>query len=194
MFSRKETSKTAVQLKCPACSGTMEPFEWRGIETDICGSCKGIWFDYGEMKAIEEADDLPNIDPVFEGEYEERCVKEAMADPDRHCPLHGLTLERYEWYFDSKIVMDSCPECHGIFLDAGELEGYVWHLEDVQRNPGTLTPAMKAELELKHDLRKAEVDAFISGVDWGLLEGVMTFVEKHFMGVGKDTNVPFKKN
>ncbi len=44
-------------IKCPACSQTMERFQYAfcsGIMLDRCPGCSGIWADEGELQAIAD--------------------------------------------------------------------------------------------------------------------------------------------
>lgn len=38
--------------KCPSCGRMLYKEEKKGITLDICGSCKGIWFDGGEFEEL----------------------------------------------------------------------------------------------------------------------------------------------
>ncbi len=37
----------------------------------------------------------------------------------RKCPVDGAMLEKLT---ANELIIDSCPECHGVWLDAGELK------------------------------------------------------------------------
>lgn len=168
MFFSKTEKQESQALACPGCSTKLDIFTWKGVEVDRCPRCYGIWFDYGEMKAIQESDSLENIDDAFPGVYQERPVEDSMEDPERHCPRDGSLLNRYEWYDDSSIVMDGCPLCKGIYLDAGELEGYVAYLKDLEENPGVMTEEMRKDLQRKHAERIREVSQWADqAMDWG---------------------------
>ncbi len=39
-------------LECPACSQLMERFEREGAILDQCKSCRGVWFDMGEIARV----------------------------------------------------------------------------------------------------------------------------------------------
>lgn len=40
-------------------------------------------------------------------------------EPERKCPADGVVLEKS---VSGEIILDRCPSCHGVWLDAGELE------------------------------------------------------------------------
>ncbi|HZE13938.1 MAG TPA: zf-TFIIB domain-containing protein, partial [Chthoniobacterales bacterium] len=51
----------------------------------------------------------------------------------------------------SGVVIDSCPDCHGVWLDRGEFDSIV----DFLRDDATNATAKEIGQELREDLRKA---------------------------------------
>ncbi len=39
-------------LKCPACDRVMERRQHHGLNLDVCGNCKGVWFDHAELRSV----------------------------------------------------------------------------------------------------------------------------------------------
>lgn len=39
-------------LTCPKCRGEMRTYERNGIHLEQCGSCRGIFLDFGELEAL----------------------------------------------------------------------------------------------------------------------------------------------
>jgi Zn-finger nucleic acid-binding protein len=37
---------------CPTCKNPMIVVEYQQIELDYCGSCRGVWFDNGELELL----------------------------------------------------------------------------------------------------------------------------------------------
>jgi Zn-finger nucleic acid-binding protein len=145
-------------LNCPVCKNPLSQFRFHHEEVDICRRGCGIWFDTGELTKVEESDTLENIDKAFDGVYEKKDLKQSLKkDPVRHCPRDNAELQRYEWNVGSAIVLDGCSECQGIWMDAGELEGYSQYIKNFRQHPPELTP----ELRAKMDQVKAKVEA-----DW----------------------------
>ena len=60
--------------------------------------------------------DKPTCDPC-RSELELALV--AARETKRHCPADGVTLTKE---IAHGIVIDRCPQCRGVWLDAGELE------------------------------------------------------------------------
>jgi Zn-finger nucleic acid-binding protein len=42
-------------LECPACARPMRTESHAGLRLDVCGGCRGVWFDHHELRAIWEA-------------------------------------------------------------------------------------------------------------------------------------------
>lgn len=39
-------------MQCPVCSTPLQPREREGIEIDVCGRCRGVWLDRGELDRL----------------------------------------------------------------------------------------------------------------------------------------------
>lgn len=157
-------------LSCPDCRCMMREFEWHGTVVDICPQCHGIWLDEGEVAAIEASDTLENIDRAFVGTFQKKTLAEGFASPARNCPRDTAPLEAQEWNWELNLVIDFCPVCHGIWLDAGELEGYVGFMKDLQANPAQITEAQRREMETLRDESIREIEEYVGSVDWGHLD------------------------
>ena len=44
--------KRKSEISCPVCDRTMERREHDGLALDVCGRCKGVWFDHAELKRV----------------------------------------------------------------------------------------------------------------------------------------------
>jgi len=47
-----EPPAEAAGLVCPKCRGAMRTYERNGIHLEQCGSCRGIFLDFGELEAL----------------------------------------------------------------------------------------------------------------------------------------------
>lgn len=160
-------------LKCPVCDGRpLDHFTWKGTMVDVCRSCHGIWFDFGEMKQIADSDTLAAIDRAFQGEYAESSVESLEQ---KACPVDGTPLERHEWGEDSRIVMDYCTLCSGTWLDAGELEGYTQLLKKLEQEPEQLD-AILAEVNQERLETREEIREWVDNIDIGYFTPVFRLV------------------
>ncbi|MEL6923752.1 MAG: zf-TFIIB domain-containing protein [Bacteroidota bacterium] len=106
---------------CPRCEVALQLqyINERGgnIEVDQCPDCQGIWFDKGELDALEKVVEpvlvefrkIPNEYDQLTGLWCPNCQPQQMMDKHRH--------ER-----DEQVIIDQCPQCEGVWLDSGELE------------------------------------------------------------------------
>jgi Zn-finger nucleic acid-binding protein len=39
-------------MKCPRCDGLLDSRERQGVTVDVCGRCRGIWLDRGELEKL----------------------------------------------------------------------------------------------------------------------------------------------
>jgi len=44
-------------MECPACQDKLEPINCKDIAVDECISCKGRWFDRGELRRAKDKED-----------------------------------------------------------------------------------------------------------------------------------------
>ncbi|MBE0566243.1 MAG: zf-TFIIB domain-containing protein [Krumholzibacteria bacterium] len=107
-------------MKCPACGHGMTETAVRGINVDVCkGGCGGLWFDWFELKKVDEehesvGGDLLHAarDPHVQVDYAAR----------RDCPrCDGIVMMRHFASVKREIEVDECARCGGFFLDHGEL-------------------------------------------------------------------------
>jgi Zn-finger nucleic acid-binding protein len=150
-------SQPKAPRQCPVCHSALKPFRFHDIETDVCEKGCGVWFDEGEMKRVEESDTLANIDHAFPGQYIQQKTKPAPAasGQERQCPVHHTPMLAFEWNVGSGIVLDKCEACHGVWMDAGELEGYCQYLKNFYKHPPELTPAIREKMDkVRHQFEK----------------------------------------
>lgn len=181
-------------LTCPQCFKALVPKIHQNIELDVCqDGCHGIWFDYGELFLLTQSDDFATLDATFEGTYEKKPVKDSLeGDALRRCPKDSVEMERFEWNVGSGIVMDSCPQCQGIWLDAGEMEGVAAFVQRFQRKPAEVPEelqekaahihqtAMKTETTLNQEISRQ-----IIRENPGVLDDVLRWLLKTVMPVSK---------
>jgi len=103
-------------MKCPACKNPLREKGAGGMALDVCyGGCGGIWFDATELGRVSAraAATLHTIWNVPVGSVKQ-------TEP-RLCPRCPEQILDRKWFSDSqKVEIDQCPNCAGVWLDAGE--------------------------------------------------------------------------
>jgi len=116
-------------MNCPDCEGTLKTIDCKGIKIDECSSCKGHWFDRGELRLAKdkEDDDIRwlDFDPFGKDANSLSVESEGKACPKCSKNMKSLT------YRKSKIIIDKCTDCEGVWLDNGEFEKIVEFLNEI---------------------------------------------------------------
>jgi uncharacterized protein len=108
-------------VSCPACGHALSTRTAGAVTVDVCdGGCGGIWFDHWELQKLDE-----QSESAGEALLDVRRDPGVVVDPAEryHCPkcTDDVVLMRHFWSVKRAVTIDECPECGGIFLDAGEL-------------------------------------------------------------------------
>src|SRR5713101_7705488 len=116
-------------MKCPDCQSSLRQTDYRDIAIDECPECKGRWFDRDELRKAKDRtdDDLRWLD--FDPFGEEARPFELRSER-RQCPKCMVAMGSIS-YETSGVVIDKCGNCHGIWLNHGEFEKIVEHLEQI---------------------------------------------------------------
>lgn len=112
-------------MQCPSCSTTLTTIDYEGIKIETCPGCEGEWLDAGELGHIARAREVR-----FDEEERRAIAAACKITPvvlehhgrDRTCPRCGGRTDAINYGGDTGIIIDKCPACVGIWLDAGELE------------------------------------------------------------------------
>ncbi len=109
-------------MKCPACGHEMTEMKVHDIDVDACqGGCGGLWFDWLELKKVDEEHEAAGAD-LLDVKRDETIVVDGFAP--RECPrCDGIIMTRHYTSVKREIEIDECAKCGGYFLDYGELNG-----------------------------------------------------------------------
>lgn len=83
----------------------------KNVEVDWCPECGGVWFDAGEIELLLGCE--KPIPSLF------REAPETHGEESLPCPRCRGKLVKVGL---GSTVLDHCPENHGVWFDAGELE------------------------------------------------------------------------
>jgi hypothetical protein len=111
---------TTPALGCPRCSTPLTPLRIGGVTTDICEHCGGVWLDRLELPRFEQAGSVFGDALVAHlSQFPAALVDHSLR---LACPHHASTVMIRRAYSRSiPVQIDECPQCGGIWLDAGEL-------------------------------------------------------------------------
>jgi Zn-finger nucleic acid-binding protein len=111
---------------CPACKSEMIVVEHSQIELDYCTSCRGVWFDAGELELLVELAGLEGIEPLL---ADLAGLAEASSkEKKRRCPICTRKMRKVLIGQEPEILLDICRQGDGLWFDGGELNQLVGQL------------------------------------------------------------------
>ena len=101
-------------IECPRCWVEMKKEEVEvlgpNVIIDVCPNCQGIWFDDNELKKVLGDRKLANYLTKHIG---------TQSKSKLVCPRCGGLMDLE---YAQEVEIDVCLDCHGAWLDYGELE------------------------------------------------------------------------
>ena len=144
-------------MKCPKCSNDLVHEIYEGIEIDRCTECSGTWLD---------EDELPKILESREEKFDEKLIEETFTlafagvphDENRsieRCPKCNKAMKAINYNYSSGIIIDRCPDDHGVWLDANELDSIQAYFE---KNQDDFEKNKEAWMELAESSKSSQFD------------------------------------
>jgi len=106
-------------MVCPVCKYDMVVVEYHNIELDYCNSCKGVWFDSGELELLLKSQGLEEPKAFFDGIPNSQ--EAASSEKKRNCPICGHKMKKTAIGGQPEIFIDICRDKHGLWFDGGEV-------------------------------------------------------------------------
>ena len=135
-------------MECPVDGTKLEMNTVNAIKIEECPQCRGLWFEGGGLsKAKDESDpDLIWLDFDLWSDHES-----FSADwSSRKCPQCGKNMAAIA-YAGTSVMVDYCPDGHGVWLGNGEFQGIIKALEaevSSKNVSGYAASSLKQALEL----------------------------------------------
>jgi len=105
-------------MDCPKCCKPMETVEFgTDIKVMRCTGCSGLFCKWQTLQQLRDewlADTVLDKGSAVMGAKHNEIL-------DIACPECGTTMDRVKDPQQKHITLDSCANCDGVFLDAGEL-------------------------------------------------------------------------
>lgn len=100
--------------------------EYHSIELDYCNSCRGVWFDSGELELLLKSQGLGETKSFFDGILKSQ--EAVSSEKKRACPICGHKMKKTAIGGQPQILIDVCPDKHGLWFDGGEAAQLIKHL------------------------------------------------------------------
>lgn len=114
-------------MLCPKCKKSFNSAILNNVDVNYCSNCLGLWFDRDELDWAKDAKDdgLRWLDiDLWKDEKKFRIVYGIRLCPVCRVPLYEV------YYGDSRIIVDVCNLCHGIWLDRAEFKKVIGWLKE----------------------------------------------------------------
>lgn len=114
-------------MLCPSCKKQLDKAIFYRVEVDYCPKCLGLWFEENELRLAKDTADR-NLN-WLDIELWKETEKFKISRERKLCPACRLPLYEIR-YGSSKIVVDLCNVCRGIWLDRGEFKKIIEYLKE----------------------------------------------------------------
>lgn len=132
-------------MNCPDCQVEMNRSDYEGVPVDICPKCEGVWLDRKEIGQIVEKKEEKFTAEERIGAFaqlpQQEKVERVIA-----CPKCGQDMRKFNYAISSGVILDRCPQKHGIWLDKAELERIQIVMEEYDRTYQVARQESKREI------------------------------------------------
>jgi uncharacterized protein len=104
---------------CPVCKKDMFVVEYKQVELDYCHSCKGVWFDAGELDLLLEAAGLKHVRQTLGDVL--RLPEALTSERKRRCPICNINMKKVKIGGETGVMIDACIRHDGLWFDGGEV-------------------------------------------------------------------------
>jgi Zn-finger nucleic acid-binding protein len=112
-------------MDCPRGHGPLTVEHHARIEVDRCPECNGRWLDANELDQLEST--------AASEDARKGMIEYSKRESDINCPRCGKRMTAFN-YRANNLELDSCPDEHGYWLDAGETDRVVDLIEQRVRD------------------------------------------------------------
>jgi Zn-finger nucleic acid-binding protein len=119
---------------CPVCKRGMIVIEYQNIELDYCTSCRGVWFDSGELELILKLHGLEEVKMFLDNIFDS--PEAISSEKKRKCPICGHKMKKAAIGEEPQILIDVCGREHGLWFDGGEVAQLIRYTSGEQTTKG----------------------------------------------------------
>ncbi len=117
-------------MTCPRCAAELKSATARGVRYRRCPDCGGSWFPSDKLRVLKDKAARGDYRWIEIDLWKDREKFRAGKQEKLICPKDKQTLTTVR-YGDSKVRVDICPSCQGVWLDAKEYAKITRYLEHV---------------------------------------------------------------
>lgn len=108
-------------ILCPACRADLRFADLAGVQVAACPDCRGLLIQQSQFASLIE-----NLRANHDGETPmPKPMDPAELRVQRICTVCETRMETHPYAGPGNSIIDTCPQCHLIWFDAGELNKLV---------------------------------------------------------------------
>lgn len=123
-------------MRCLNGCGEMSVTLYEGVQIDICKDCAGVWLDDSELATIVHTQERTWPPAVVQRVLElvgGMGIPDSEFENERSCPRCPESLQPVNYQGNSGVIVNTCPDRHGVWLDRGELAKIQIFMENWQK-------------------------------------------------------------
>ncbi len=104
-------------MECPECHAPFSHVDYHGVSIQECPQCAGIWFEKNQLRDYisQYFIDHPDL-PAAKLEYHKLIIgEENLPHGTKTCPRCHCLMTLINYGYDSNILVNKCPKCHGLW-------------------------------------------------------------------------------
>lgn len=107
---------------CPRCDKPLSAGVYEGLRLDTCQACGGVWIDAYELSALMQRSpaQLKQLEQTL-GQTKVNLDAVLGTRNVLMCPLCYVPMIDRQYTYGSGVRINTCGECRGVWVDAGEL-------------------------------------------------------------------------
>jgi uncharacterized protein len=113
---------------CPVCKKDMFVVEYKQIELDYCQSCKGVWFDAGELELLLEVGGVKNTRQSLGDVL--HLPETQTSEKKRRCPICARNMKKVKIGGETGVMIDACERNDGLWFDGGEVAALIQVIDE----------------------------------------------------------------
>jgi Zn-finger nucleic acid-binding protein len=171
--SQKVTKKTNGEKLCPRHHIKLETLVYESEHIDCCRKCGGVWLDDNELGKLTvsrlESFKATDHQDIAADESTTKVSPEIDLFVSLNCASCRMPMTRFNYGYNSGVVIDKCVHGHGIWLDAQELDRIQIFIE---RWEGASSVVKQKYAGVLAAARKTAESSFDTAVETGKKRGI----------------------
>ncbi len=119
------------ELNCPSCNSKLNLYKIFGIKFEGCPECQGLFLDQNELRLLKDKTERSSWGNLRWMDDEVESIDKTTFIPSKtKCPKCTDKRMISTIFGSSKIILDYCIDCQGLWLDRGEYQGIIAQLSE----------------------------------------------------------------